>query len=272
MARTIQDFTKQKEYLVCIDSDGCAIDTMIIKHQQIFGPLAVEHFGLTHKQEEVLDRWGEINLTSSTRGINRFVGLAMLLEEFKDSIKINIDDYLHWSKTSQKHSNDLIHTYDTECFQTVLNWSKEVNEQIEQLANDDKKAFEGVDIKIEMISQIADIAIVSSANQAAIIDEWEHNKLLDKINCIATQTDGSKSHCIQQLINKGYEKNKVLMIGDALGDLKAATDNGISFYPILVNKEVTSWQKIDSYFEKFKNGNYTDCQNQLIQEFNAQLN
>ena len=31
------DFTKENEYLICIDSDGCAMDTMDIKHISCFG-------------------------------------------------------------------------------------------------------------------------------------------------------------------------------------------------------------------------------------------
>jgi len=29
---TVEEFVKKKEYLLCVDSDGCAMDTMDIKH------------------------------------------------------------------------------------------------------------------------------------------------------------------------------------------------------------------------------------------------
>ena len=32
MSMVLDSFKKNKEYLICIDSDGCAIDTMDIKH------------------------------------------------------------------------------------------------------------------------------------------------------------------------------------------------------------------------------------------------
>ena len=35
-----------KEYLVCIDSDGCAFDTMEIKHKECFCPAYINYFGL----------------------------------------------------------------------------------------------------------------------------------------------------------------------------------------------------------------------------------
>lgn len=32
MSNILEKFNKQKDYIICIDSDGCAIDTMDIKH------------------------------------------------------------------------------------------------------------------------------------------------------------------------------------------------------------------------------------------------
>ena len=37
-----RDIMGQKKFLVCIDSDGCAIDTMDAKHKLCFAPLMVE--------------------------------------------------------------------------------------------------------------------------------------------------------------------------------------------------------------------------------------
>ncbi len=40
------DYEKDKEYLICIDSDGCAMDTMDVKHIRCFGPEWIKTFGL----------------------------------------------------------------------------------------------------------------------------------------------------------------------------------------------------------------------------------
>ena len=76
---TLQAFAKQKDYLICVDSDGCAMDTMDIKHFRCFGPCMVEEWGLEEWATPILNRWNAINLYSGTRGINRFKGLAMAL-------------------------------------------------------------------------------------------------------------------------------------------------------------------------------------------------
>ena len=81
---TVENFAKKKEFLLCVDSDGCAMDTMDIKHFKCFGPCMVEEWGLEEWEEEILTRWNEINLYTMTRGINRFKGLAMALLEINE--------------------------------------------------------------------------------------------------------------------------------------------------------------------------------------------
>ena len=73
------DFKKKHEHIVCIDSDGCAMDTMNIKHYRCFGPCMIKEWGLEKWEKEILEKWNEINLFSMTRGINRFKGLALCL-------------------------------------------------------------------------------------------------------------------------------------------------------------------------------------------------
>ncbi len=70
-----------KSYLICVDSDGCAMDTMTVKHVKCFGPCMVEEWNLQKWAEPILNRWNEMNLYSMTRGINRFKGLAAALTE-----------------------------------------------------------------------------------------------------------------------------------------------------------------------------------------------
>ena len=38
----MQTNVKRKEYLICVDSDGCAMDTMDIKHIRCFGQCMVK--------------------------------------------------------------------------------------------------------------------------------------------------------------------------------------------------------------------------------------
>lgn len=99
--------TSKHSHLICVDSDGCAMDTMDIKHFRCFGPAMVEEWSLTPWQEEILQRWNNTNLYSMTRGINRFQGLSIALEEADRSYRHipGIDRLLSWTASSHELSN-----------------------------------------------------------------------------------------------------------------------------------------------------------------------
>jgi hypothetical protein len=59
---TLSDFIKTKDYLICVDSDGCAMDTMDVKHIVCFGPCMVTEWELEPWRDAILARWNDINL------------------------------------------------------------------------------------------------------------------------------------------------------------------------------------------------------------------
>ena len=84
MANQFLTYTKRSDFLVCVDSDGCAMDTMDIKHIRCFGPCMVAEWGLEEWRDAILERWNEINLYTMTRGVNRFKGLVKALDEIRE--------------------------------------------------------------------------------------------------------------------------------------------------------------------------------------------
>jgi len=54
-----------------------------------------------------------------------------------------------------------------------------------------------------------------------------------------------------------YPLDKILMIGDAYGDLKAADANQVCFYPIIPGREAESWERFHlEALGKFLQGTY----------------
>ncbi|MCD8118940.1 MAG: HAD family hydrolase [Lachnospiraceae bacterium] len=249
MADVFSTFTKKHNYLVCVDSDGCAMDTMDIKHIRCFGPCMVEEWELGEWRDEILTRWNDINLYTMTRGINRFKGLAMALTEIDTQYrKIDgIDSLNKWAAESPQLSNDAVQKALAETgdpvFAKALAWSKAVNASIDALPQEEKLPFAGVKEALALAHECADIAIVSSANPGAVLDEWKLYGLLEHTDIVCAQDAGSKAHCIGELLKKGYAADHVLMCGDAPGDLDAAKKNGVYYFPILVRKEPESWQE-----------------------------
>ncbi len=280
MSTNISDFKKKKDFLFCIDSDGCAIDTMDIKHIRCFGPCMVEEWGLSEWEAPILDRWNVINLYSMTRGINRFKGLSKALKEIDATyMKIEGIDVLDkWVEKSPELSNNAlkkaIEADDNICLRKALAWSEKVNIKINELSFDEKKPFAGVREALKYAQQYGDIAIVSSANRQAVLEEWEEHKLLEYVDIILAQDAGSKAFCIQELLKKGYDEDKVLMTGDAPGDLDAAKKNNVFYYPILVRYEADSWKEFAKKAVKnLVDGSYRgEYQQKKIDEFIKNLN
>lgn len=242
-------FQKQKDFLVCVDSDGCAMDTMDIKHFRCFGPCMVEEWGLEAWEKPILDRWNEINLYTMTRGINRFKGLALALTEIdKQYTPIEgVEELAAWAENAPELSNGAlakaIETAKGPALAKALSWSEKVNAAIDALPESEKKPFAGVAEGLAAAHSVADVAIVSSANREAVEEEWVRCGLTDSVDVLCCQDAGSKAACIAALKEKGYAPNHILMVGDAAGDQAAADKNGVYYYPILVRQEAESWEE-----------------------------
>ena len=82
---TLQSFRATKDYLVCIDSDGCAFDTMGIKQRECFCPWMIEAFNLQPVAEAARECKEFADLFSKTRGANRHVTIKRILTELLPS-------------------------------------------------------------------------------------------------------------------------------------------------------------------------------------------
>ena len=271
-------FEKKHDYLVCVDSDGCVMDTMNCKHFHCFGPCMVTEWGLEEWKNEILDRWNVINLFSMTRGINRFKGLAMALGEINEKYTriTGVEALQHWADTAPALSNDGAAKAAAEAtdpdaklvLKKALSWSKAVNAAIVALDEDLKVPYNGAKEGLAAAHEFADVAMVSSANRDAVEEEWGKFGLLEHTDIVLAQDIGSKAACIKEMLKFGYDLNKVLMVGDAPGDCDAAEKNGVYYYPILVNHEKESWDEaIAVGFGKLQSGEYAEYGAKKKQEF-----
>ena len=271
-------YARKHDFLVCVDSDGCVMDTMNCKHFHCFGPCMVEEWELNQWREEILERWNVINLFSMTRGINRFKGLAMALGEINEKYTPipGIASLQRWTETAPALSNDGVakaaaEASDPEARQILekaLSWSKAVNASIVKLSEEMKVPYEGAKEGLAAAHRFADVAMVSSANRDAVEEEWGKFGLLVHTDIVLAQDVGSKAACIAEMLKFGYDPKKVLMVGDAPGDCDAAEKNGVHYYPILVNHEKESWEEAVAVgFGKLQSGEYAQYGAEKKQEF-----
>lgn len=279
MPEKMQDFERKKDRIVCVDSDGCAMDTMDVKHIRCFGPCMVKEWHLEQWEDTILARWNEVNLYTMTRGINRFKGLSLALQEVdKKYCPIEgVESLAAWVEESPELSNSALERAigqgGNACLEKALAWSKAVNDAIRLLPQDELVPFKGAKEALEKAHSCADVAVVSSADPGAVYDEWGRHGLLGHTDIVLAQDAGSKAFCIGELLKKGYAPEQVLMCGDAPGDMEAAKKNGVSYYPILVKKEEESWRDfIEEGLPRFLKGEYAgEYQEEKIKEFLANL-
>src|SRR5262249_9024382 len=73
-------FVKACDFFVGIDSDGCAFDTMEVKHKECFIPNIIKSYKLAAISKFVREVAEFVNLYSVHRGINRFPGLVLTID------------------------------------------------------------------------------------------------------------------------------------------------------------------------------------------------
>lgn len=278
MKEDVKEFRKTREFLICIDSDGCVMNTMDVKHMRCFGPCLVYEWDLGEYRDEIIRLWRKVNLLSVSRGVNRFQGLAKVLKSIHENYTEveGLEEYLRWTESAQELSDkSLEEAYaktENICMKKALDWSRLVNQSMAMVSDTKKPPFEGTEDALRLARECADIVILTAANRQEINKEWEVFELAQYTDLLMSQETGRKEECLKTLLEKGYEKDHVLMVGDAPADLAAAQGAGVLFYPILAYQERESWEKFSKALECFTEGRYAGAyQEERIKEFQENL-
>jgi phosphoglycolate phosphatase-like HAD superfamily hydrolase len=282
--KILEELKPEKEFFIGIDSDGCVFDTMEIKQKECFCPQFIKYYGLQRVSKYARETWEFVNLYSKTRGVNRFKALisAMELLSKRKEVKLrcakitDLTPLAEWIKLESKLGNPALEKYaaaiNNPVINTTLAWSKEVNKNISELVFD-IPPFPFVKESLNKISSMADIMVVSQTPIEALIREWQEHNIDNYVRLIAGQEYGTKGEHLKYAAKGKYPDNKILMVGDAPGDLSAAKSNGVLFYPVNPGNEDESWERffneaVDKFFSGTYAGEYEDT---LINEFHTYL-
>jgi len=274
----------EKEFFIGIDSDGCAFDTMEIKQKECFCPNFIKYFRMQPVSKYARETWEFVNLYSTNRGCNRFLAVNETLRLMATRPEIKARNFvvpspaalIEWTKKETKLGNPTLEKYSEESgdpfIAQTLEWSLKVNEDIAQMVFG-ITPFPFVKDCLEKIKPLADAMVVSQTPFEALKREWEENKIDHYLRMIAGQEHGTKSEHLKYAAKGKYPDDKILMIGDANGDLKAAKSNGVLFFPVNPGKEEESWEKLykeglNRFFAGTYKGVYED---ELIKEFETYL-
>jgi phosphoglycolate phosphatase-like HAD superfamily hydrolase len=228
--------------------------------------------------------WEFVNLYSRDRGCNRFFAVQKALKLIGErdvfaarGLKVSSIPALDaWLKEETKLGNPALEAKvkatNDPALAKVLAWSKEVNKRVEDLVSG-VPPVPWVRESLGKIRQKADVIVVSQTPVEALEREWQERNLAHLVNFLAGQEAGTKGEHIKFASNGRYAPEKILMIGDALGDLKAAHANHALFFPIVPGCEELSWERFDKegadrLFRGAFAGSY---QKELLKEFEAAL-
>ncbi len=280
----LKNLRPEHDFFIGIDSDGCVFDSMEVKQKEFFIPNALKYFDLFAISKILRETWEFVNLYSIHRGGNRFNSLIKVFEligerkEIKDS-GYDLPDMTslkEWVKNETKLGNDSLRKYFESNYnpdlEKVVRWTEAVNKDINDWLRN-IPPFPHAVRAIKEISTFADSIIVSQTPLEALNREWEEHKLKEYIKAFAGQEHGTKSEHLALATKGKYAENKILMIGDASGDLEAAINNSVLFYPIIPGEEAKSWEQLlNEGLEKFISGSYAGVYHKrLLSKFNNSL-
>jgi phosphoglycolate phosphatase-like HAD superfamily hydrolase len=276
------DFTPQHDFLVGIDSDGCAFDTMEVKHKECFIPNTINSYNLQGISKYAREAAEFVNLYSKSRGINRFPALIETLEWLQKrpevqsrGVMIEIPQGLvKWIREETRLGNPALKgavekTGDADLKQ-ALAWSVAVNEAVERIVRN-VPPFPCVRESLQKLTGKADLLVISATPHEALKREWEEHDISRYVAAICGQEIGTKKETLGAATK--YAPGHTLMIGDAPGDYSAAKANNTLFFPINPGAEEASWRRlyeegIDRFLSQKFAGQY---QEELLAEFDQYL-
>lgn len=278
------DFTKKHERLICIDSDGCAFDSMEIKHKECFIPHIINSWDLQYVSKYVREAAEFVNLYSKWRGINRFPALMRvfdLLAARQETLRRGYTSpetgpLRAWMARETKLGEPAL-AVEVErggdpVLVRALAWSRAVNDAIAHIVRG-VPPFPYVRDSLQKLQRVADVIVCSATPGEALIREWDEHGLSPYVRVIAGQEMGSKAEIIRYAMTGRYRPEDILMIGDAPGDKAAADTNGAAFYPINPGGEESSWEAfLGEALDRFLGQNYTGAYaSRLLEAFDACL-
>lgn len=288
MAELIQETLKkmkpQKDFFIGIDSDGCVFDTMEIKQQECFIPNTIKYWQLQQVSEYVRETGEFVNLYSKWRGMNRFPSLVMIFDLLKDRPEVverevtipEAKSLREWIKKETKLSNSVlkatVEKTGDPVLKNTLQWSEAVNRAVTDKVKN-IPPFPFVRESLEKAREKADVVVISATPLEALQREWEEHGIAQYVRAICGQEVGNKDEHIALAAGGKYKNEHILMVGDAIGDMKAAKKNEALFYPINPGKEDESWERfyeeaLDRFFAERYAGTY---ELKLIEKFEKYL-
>jgi phosphoglycolate phosphatase-like HAD superfamily hydrolase len=283
-ARPLVEMQPSRSFFVGIDSDGCAFDSMEIKHKECFCPNTIKFWRLQAVSKYAREAWEFVNLYSRWRGINRWPALITTLDRLRERPEVRargvevpeLPRLRAFVASGRPLSSEGLKAYASEHpdpeLERALAWSNAVNASVKDIVQG-VPPFPFVSESLQRLQAVADVVVVSATPGEALVREWEEHDLARYARVIAGQEMGTKRQHLALATEGRYAPGHILMVGDAPGDRDAARANGAFFFPINPGHEERSWQVLfEEGLDRFLSGRFAgDYEAALEAEFEALL-
>ena len=253
-AKPLADMQPHHPFFVGIDSDGCAFDSMEIKHKECFCPNIINSWDLQPVSKYAREAAEFVNLYSKWRGINRWPALVMVFDLLRERPEViargakitEAKKLREFMASGQPLSDAGLKVYMAEHSDPELDkawgWTKAVNASIADMVHG-VPPFPYMRESLQALQDKADVVVVSATPTEALTREWEEHDIAKYARIIAGQEMGTKKQHLALAAKGKYAPDHILMMGDAPGDMEAAKANGTLFFPINPGQEEKAWER-----------------------------
>lgn len=224
-ALALKELKREREFLIGIDSDGCAFDTMEIKHKECFIPNIINSWNLQAISKYAREAAEFVNLYSKWRGLNRFPALVKVFDLLADREEVthrgfqlpDITALRNWVETETKLGNPALEKKVKETgdpiLEITLEWTIAVNKAIADMVHG-VPPYPYVRESLAKVQDQAQVIVVSQTPNEALEREWAEHDLVKYLKVIAGQEMGTKGECLGYVKAAGeYEDDHVLKKG-----------------------------------------------------------
>lgn len=166
-------YARKREFLLCTDICGSALDTLRSRQEQAYCPALVEVFELEEHAQEARRAWMSVALESRLRGGNRFRLLSQACVRIaqQGAAVPGLDGILHWVESGSELTHGALAARVKRgagpALARALAWSREVNRRLTAMPKE-CAPFAAVEGCLAAVRAVADVVAMGTGTPAAV--------------------------------------------------------------------------------------------------------
>ena len=202
-------YARKREFLLCTDICGSALDTLRSRQEQAYCPALVEVFELEEHAQEARRAWMSVALESRLRGGNRFRLLSQACVRIaqQGAAVPGLDGILHWVESGSELTHGALAARVKRgagpALARALAWSREVNRRLTAMPKE-CAPFAAVEGCLAAVRAVADVVAMGTGTPAAVRGEWTRGGLSGYTDAVFAAPQDGKAEALIPVFGAGY--------------------------------------------------------------------